>query len=312
MFQFKSLFGLLKTCPNEQKCIEYLEKVIWKGKIPTSPFDPASIVYPCAKNRYRCKNTGKYFTAKSTTIFRNSKIPLKTWFYALYKLAINKKGISSHQLAKDAGITQKSAWFVLQRLRYTFQSPIFETMLDGLIEIDETFVGGKNKNRHWNKKVPNSQGRSWKDKVPVLGIIERNGNLITQIIPNTQQQTIEPIIKEKVKEESSIYTDEWFAYKDLNKWFNHQIVNHRIKQYVNGNASTNSIESAWACLKRSIYGIYHQVSKEHLPKYIDEFTLRFNTRKYKVQETYDLGLLSSVGKSLSYRELISISPNNLT
>ena len=116
--------------------------------MPTSPFDPTSKVYKCKNNRYKCENTRKYFNIKSTTIFRNSKIPLKTWFYALYKLAINKKGISSHQLAKDVGITQKSAWFVLHRLRYTFKSPIFETMLDGIIEIDETFIGGKNKNRH--------------------------------------------------------------------------------------------------------------------------------------------------------------------
>jgi len=222
----------------------------------------------------------------------------------LYKIVINRKGISSHQLAKDTDITQKSAWFVLQRLRYSFQSPIFETMLDGVIEIDETFVGGKNKNRHWDKKVPNSQGRSWKDKVPVLGIIKRNGNLITQVINNTQQQTIEPIIKAKVKDGSNVYTDEWFAYKDLYKWFDHQIVNHRIKQYVNGKVSVNSIESSWACLKRSIYGIYHQVSKEHLPKYVDEFTFRFNTQKNKTQETFNLALLSAVGKSLSYRELI--------
>ena len=306
MSQFKSLFGLLKTFPNEQKCIKYLEKVLWKGTLPTSPFDPTSKVYPCANNRYRCKNTGKYFNIKSTTIFRNSKIPLRTWFYALYELAINKKGISSHQLAKDTEITQKSAWFVLQRLRYTFQSPIFKTMLEGVVEIDETFVGGKNKNRHWNKKVPNSQGRSWKDKVPILGIIERNGNLITQVIPNTQQQTIEPIIKANVKEGSDVYTDEWFAYQDLHKWFDHQIVNHRIKQYVNGKVSVNSMESAWACLKRSIYGIYHKVSKEHLPKYVNEFTLRFNTQKYKVQEAFDLVLLSTVGKSLTYGELISV------
>jgi hypothetical protein len=176
--------------------------------LPTSPFDPASIVYPCANNKYKCKNTGKYFTAKSTTIFRNSKISLRTWFYALYKLAISKKGISSHQLAKDAGITQKSAWFVLQRLRYTFQSPIFETMLEGIVEIDETFIGGKNKNRHRNKKVPHCQGRNLKDKMPVWGAIGRGGNLIAKEVLNTQQKTLEPIIKASIREGSTIYSDE--------------------------------------------------------------------------------------------------------
>ncbi|CAG8745173.1 14631_t:CDS:2 [Gigaspora margarita] len=148
-------------------------------------------------------------------------------------------------------------------------------MLEGVVEIDETLIGGANPNRHWNKKVPRCQ---------VLGILERNGNLVCQVVPNTKQNTLEPIIETYVKK-----------------------VNHsaKPKQYVNGEITTNSIESAWACLKRSIYGIYHQVSKEHLPKYVNEFTFRFNTRKHKVQETVELVLLSSVGKSLTYRELVN-------
>ena len=130
-------------------------------------------------------------------------------------------------------------------------------MLENFVEIDETFIGGKNKNRHRNKKVPNSQGRSWKDKVPVLGMIERGGNLIVQVVQNTQQKTIEPIINKNIKKGSNVYTDEWHAYKDLHKQFNHKIVNHSIKQYVNENASTNAIENVWSHLKRGINGTYH-------------------------------------------------------
>jgi len=176
-------------------------------------------------------------------------------------------------------------------------------MLENTVEMDETFIGGKNKNRHWDKKVPNSQGRSCKDKIPVWGAIS-NGILITEVVPNTQQETLEPIIRKHVKEGSTINTDEWKAYNDLHKWFNHQRVNHGAKQYVNGKASTNSIESAWACLKRSMYGTYHWVSKKHLSRYVAEFTLRFNTRKDKEQERFNLVLLSAVGKSLGYRELV--------
>jgi len=304
MSQFKSLFEFLKSNPTEQDCIDYYEQLRWKGELPISPYDPTSKVYKCKDNKYKCKNTDKYFNVRTGTVFRNSNISLQKWFWALYLYSSHKKGISSYQLHRDIGITQKTAWFMLHRLRHISDCATFKEMLKDFIEIDETFIGGKNKNRHWDKKVPHSQGRSCKDKMPIWGAIS-SGILITEVVPNTQQKTLEPIIRKHVKEGSTINTDEWKAYNNLHKWFNHQRVNHGAKQYVNGKASTNSIESAWACFKRGIYGTYHQVSRKHLPKYVAEFTFRFNTRKYKEQDRLDLVLLSSVGKSLSYRELIS-------
>jgi transposase-like protein len=301
---FKSLLDLLITLPTEQSCINYLETIIWNNN-PISPYDSNSKVYKCKDNKYKCKNTGKYFTVKSGTIFRNSKISIQKWLWVLYLFSSHKKGISSCQLAKDIGITQKSAWFMLHRLRSTFKISDFQTMLKNIVEIDETFIGGKNKNRHWDKKIPNSQGRSWADKTPVLGLLERNGNLITQVVPNTQQNTIEPIVIENVKKGSDVFTDEWFAYQDLIKWYNHQIVNHRNKEYVKGKVSTNSLEGFWSHLKRGICGNYHWVSKEHLSKYVDEFTLRFNTREQNEQERFNLVLSSVVGKNLTYQQLIS-------
>lgn len=295
---------LLKIFPTEQACIDYFEEQRWKGN-PVSPFEPTSLVYKCANNRYRCKNTGKYFSVRTKTVFENSKLPLQKSFLAFYLLSSRKKGISSHQLARDINITQKSAWFLLNRLRKACEHPNFQTMLKNVVEIDETFIGGKNKNRHQNKKVPHSQGRSWADKTPVLGILERGGNLICQVVPNTQQNTLEPIIKTKIKKSSNVYTDEWFAYQDLRKWYNHGIVNHRIKQYVKGKISTNSIENRWSHLKRTIYGTYHWVSKKHTQKYLDEFTLRNNTGQYGDKERFDLVLLSSVDKRLTYQQLIN-------
>ena len=306
MPQFKSIFELLAVFHTEQDIINHLEKQRWGEKV-ISPYDPNSKVYKCANNWYKCKNTGKLFNVKTGTIFANTKLPLKKWFLALYYFANNKKGISSCQLSKNLNITQKSAWNLLYDFRKNLkQTNLIKGILKGYVEVDETFIGGKNKNRHKDKKVPNSQGRSWKDKVPVLGILERDGNLIAQVVQNTQQNTIEPIIKEKVKEGSNVFTDEWFAYKDLSKWFNHQIVNHSIKQYVNGKATTNAIENVWSHLKRTITNTYHWISKKHLPKYVDEFTLRFNTRKYKERERFNFVLSAIVGKSLSYGELISI------
>ena len=139
----------------------------------------------------------------------------------------------------------------------------------------------------------------------MLGILERGGNLIAQVVPNTQQETLKPIIKANIEKKSNIYTDEWYRHRNLHQRFNHQIVNHSIKQYVNGKASTNAIENAWSHLKRNLNGTYHQISRKHSQKYIDEFALRYNTRKYSEQERFDLVLLSSVGKRLTYQELIS-------
>lgn len=239
---------------------------------PISPFDSTSTVYKCANNRYRCKNTGKYFSVRTKTVFENSKISLQKSFLAFYLLSSRKKGISSHQLARDISITQKSAWFLLNRLRQTFKHPNFQTMLKNVVEVDETFIGRKNKNRHWDKKAPHSQGRNWKDKTPVLGILERgSGRLFAQVIPNTQQNTLEQIINTQVKKESDVYTDEWYRHsRNLPKSFNHQIVNHSAKEYVKGIVSVNSVENRWSHLKRMIYGTYHWASKKHTQKYLNE------------------------------------------
>lgn len=301
----KSLFEFLNSHPTEQKCIDYLEKILWNNK-PISPFDPTSKVYKCANNRYKCKNTNKYFTVRTNTIFRNSKIPLQKWLWSLYLFSSHKKGISSCQLSKDIGITQKSAWSLLQRSRYTFKNPIFiKEMLKGSVEIDETYVGGKNKNRHWDKKVPKCQGRSWKDKTPVLIMEERGGNAIAQVVSDVKQKTLEPIIRKYVKEGSNVYTDEWHAYNDLSKQYNHEIVNHRKKQYVKGKARVALIENFNSHLKRGIQGTYHWVSKKHLSGYVDEFIFRRNTRKYGEQERFDLVLSSVMGKRLTYQQLTS-------
>ena len=305
MSQFKNLLDLLKTCPTEQTCIDYFKERRWKGKI-ISPFDSTSPVYECANNRYKCKNTGKYFNVRTGTIFENTKLSLKKWFYAFYAFFNHKKGISSHQLAKDISITQTSAWFMLHRLRSAFKISEFEIMLKDFVEIDETFIGGKNKNRHRDKKVPNSQGRNWTDKTPVLGLLERGGNLIAQVVSNTRQNTLEPIIRANIKKGSNVYTDEWYRHSNLlSKKFNHQIVNHSAKQYVKGTISTNAIENFWSHLKRGINGIYHWISKKHTPKYVNEFALRFNTRKYNEQERFDLVLSSAIGQNLTYQQLIN-------
>ena len=303
----KTLFSFLESNPTEQDCIKYFEKLRWPDKV-VSPHDPTSEVYSCSNPRYpyKCKNTGKYFNVKTRTILRKSKISLKKWFLALH--LFSSEEISSYQLAKKLGVQQRTAWFILHRLRESFKSPAFiSEMLKGSVEIDETFIGGKNKNRHWDKKIPNSQGRNCKDKIPALGMLERNGNLIARIVPNTKWKTLEPIIKANIEAGSSIYSDEWYRNSNLSESYNHQLINHSAKQYVNGKVHTNSIESFWVIPKRAIAATYYQISRKHAQKYMDEFTFRFNTRKYTTEERFNLALASTVGKRLTYRELTNLS-----
>jgi transposase-like protein len=176
-------------------------------------------------------------------------------------------------------------------------------MMDGEVGVDETFVGGKAKNKHASKRKEGDQGRSQKEKTTVLGLVQKEGNVVAKVIPDTGKDTIEPIVAFHVKVGANVYTDEWHAYNNLGMWYNHQRVNHGAKQYVNGMAHTNGVENFWSHLKRGIDGIYHWVSKKHLQNYVDEFVLRFNTRKFGTQGRFDLALSGVAGKRLKYNEL---------
>lgn len=301
--EFKSILDLVKTFPTEKECIEHLEKLRWNGTV-VSPFDESSKVYLCSNNRYKCKNTGKYFNVKVGTIFEDTKIPLIKWFMALYIFSSHKKGISSHQLAKDIDVTQKTAWFLLHRLRYAFDHPSFKKELSNVVEIDETYVGGEEKNKHEWKKVKGTQGRSTKTKKPVLGMLERDGNIIAQVVSDTKQATIEPIILDNVKCNTMVMTDEWHAYNNLNKNFDHERVNHGVKQFVNGMAHTNGVENFWSHFKRTIEGTYHWISVKHLQTYVTESTYRFNSRDYTTSQRFNVVLGNITGR-LTYKGLIS-------
>lgn len=300
--EFKSILELLKSFPDEETCINYLEKLRWDGDV-VSPFDNTSKVYKRANNRYKCKNTDKYFNVKTNTLFDNTKVPLQKWFLAIYLVTSHKKGISSLQLAKDINTTQKTAWFMLQRIRNCFDIKN-DNNLDNTVEVDETYVGGKNKNRHSDKKVKNSQGRSSKDKTPVLGILERKGKVNANVVSDVKGKTLTKEISKYVKESATIYSDEWLGYNNLSKIYNHAIVKHGLGEYVIGKVHTNTIEGFWSILKRGIIGIYHFTSKKHLQKYLDEFVFRYNTRELKESNRFNL-LLSNLENKLTYKELIA-------
>ena len=307
--RFKTLKDLQAAFPTEQHCIDYLEERRWGGNV-ISPFDPSSKVYKCKGNKFRCKNTGKYFNVKTKLIFHKTSLPLIYWFMAIWLVLSHKKGISSVQLGKDIGVTQKTAWFMLHRTRKALgidndikKDNNDKEKLDGTVEVDETFIGGKNRNRHADKKVKACQGRSFKDKVPVFGMLQRGGKVIAKVVADTKAETLFSVISEYIKSGSNLYTDEWNYGTGADVWYNHRNVNHSAGFYGNGDLTTNHIEGFWALVKRSIMGIYYHWSKKHIQRYIDECVYRFNTRKFSDRERFD-SFLQNIECGLTYKELI--------
>lgn len=301
--KFKSLPALLKHFQDEKVCVEFLIQQRWNGK-PTCPHC-GSMKTPYNTNRgYKCseKECHKKFSVISGTIFENTKIPLSLWFAAIYLATAHKKGISSHQLGRDLGCTQKTAWHLLHRIREGMRDKNPQ-MLTGTIQADETFMGGKNKNRHADKKVKESQGRSVKDKTPVFGLMNE-GQVKNNVVSDTKATTLKPIIAEMVQKGAIIVTDEWGAYNNLSKDYQHEVVKHNANEFVNEKGHhTNGLEGYWSLFKRGVYGIYHSVSAKHLNRYCDEFAYRFNTRNVNDTERFSLSLTQMEGR-LTYNQLV--------
>jgi len=296
---FKSLPKLLDYFKDNATCIEFLEQQRW-GKNPICPHCGSKVIYKTNRG-YKCKDCTKKFTVTVGTVFENSKIKLTTWFAAIYLCTAHKKGISSLQLHRDLGITQKTAWFMLHRIREMLRAK-HSPLLQGTIQADETFVGGKNKNRHADKKIEGSQGRSVKDKTPVFGMAN-DGKVNLEVVPNTQAKTLKPIIARLVEKGAIVVTDEWGGYSGLKKDYNHKVIKHNEGEYSMNGFNTNSIEGFWALLKRGIFGIYHYASPQHLNRYCDEFSYRYNTRKIDDSDRFMVSLTKVNGR-LTYKQLI--------
>ncbi len=304
-----STFQLFELFPDEETARVYLEGRLW----PNGPVCPdcksserIAALGVCATRKpgfYRCGNCAFDFTVRTNTIFERSHVPLHKWVYAMYLLVTARKGISSMQLAKEIGITQKSAWFVLGRLREACGGGDMDK-LRGVVEIDETFVGGLEANKHEHKKL--KSGRGSVGKTVVLGMRERGGRVHAMVIPDTGLETIQNEIHGNVEIGSQIYTDEHGAYSDLDGlFFNHATVNHGAGEWARGKAHTNGIESVWAVLKRGLHGVYHHASKKHLFRYVDEFTFRLNEGNVRRHTTKRLNsfVAATKGKRLTYRRL---------
>lgn len=301
MFPVQSIYKFLKSNPSQEDCIKYLEMAIWNNK-PVSPFDKDSQVYKYKNGKYRCRNTQKYFTVLTGTVFHATKLPLVDWFYAIWKIASNKNGYPAAQLARDIDVREKTAWFILQRIRAccSFEN---DNELFGTVELDECVVGGLNGNRHvkHRKTQEESWGKTW-----VFGMIQRGGKINAWTVPNRQSEHLSPYIHNFIKKGSRIISDMHSAYRSLSDDFAHTAINHDAYEYVsleNKSHHNNTIESAWRRLKDSVHRTYNHVSDKHLQKYLDEFVFRYNTRDLIESDKFNW-LLANCKVRTSYKMLV--------
>jgi transposase-like protein len=307
----KSLQEAILYFSNSDNCIDYLAIRRWPdGKVVCPGCGSDRVSFNAKRHTWKCSkhHAKREFSIKVGTVMEDSPIPLDKWLTAMWMILNCKNGVSSCEIAKNVRVNQKSAWFMLHRIRLSMQDQNLGSKLSGEVEADETFIGGKARNMHKSVKARRitGMGQSAKDKLIVMGILERGGHVRTQVIPDRQKETLHPIVREHVHAGAALFTDEMGGYKGLSDEYEHGIIDHAVK-YVDGRVHTNGLENFWSLLKRGLSGTYVSVEPFHLFRYLDEQAFRFNYRGTKENpltdaDRFSIAASQLVGKRITFAQ----------
>lgn len=297
----QSLIEAIRYFSDLDVCTEFVAKLRW----PHGPVCPrcgcVEYSYLTTRRLWKCKGCKKQYSIKLGTIFEDSALGLDKWLPAIWLIANSKNGISSHELARSLDITQKSAWFMLHRIRLAMQTGTFDKF-DGPVEVDETFIGGKARNMHKDVRKRKITGTGGKDKTAVAGVLQRGGDIRASVVPNRKKKTLQATVKAHVAPGASVYTDTLSSYSGLSAEFDHETVDHA-ERYVDGHVHTNGVENFWSLLKRGLHGTYVSVEPYHLFRYLDERMFTYNLRGLNDYGRFEVVLRAVAGRRLTYADL---------
>lgn len=298
----QTLIDAIRQFADPDIALNFMATLRWPNGVECPRCASKEVSFLGTRRLWKCRECTKQFSVKAGTIFEDSPIGLDKWLAAVWMIANCKNGISSYEVARDLGITQKSAWFMLQRIRLAMQTGTFRK-LSGQVEADETFIGGKARNMHGSKRRRKITGTGGSGKVAVMGLLERSGEVRTKVVPNTRRKTLQNEVRQHVEVGSELFTDALQSYNGLEASYAHQVVDHA-QAYVDGQIHTNGLENFWSLLKRSLRGTYVSVEPFHLFRYLDEQVFRFNNRKANDAQRF-MGTLANVtGRRLTWKQVM--------